>query len=290
VGRPQEALIQGMTVEAELRVPLATTQLVRFDWTRPGDDVFVEDAYRLDLSLTPRPRNACACYPEHWSARRFERIGDILFVPAGEALHVKGDRASLASINCRLHAGPIRASFEDELEWSDRVLETSLDIRSGSIRSLMLRLGGEARHPGFASPMLAELIAAQLVIELFRYPGVAIDSGAKRGLEAWRLRILDERLAEPGAPPALSELAKLCRVSVRQLTRGFRASRGRSIGEHVAQSQIGHAKRLLATDESIKAIAYSLGFGSPSSFCYAFRRATGQTASQSRESEIRTRH
>jgi AraC family transcriptional regulator len=33
----------------------------------------------------------------------------------------------------------------------------------------------------------------------------------------------------------------------------------------------------LSTDVSIKAVAYSLGFASPSSFSFAFRRATGQT-------------
>ena len=52
-------------------------------------------------------------------------------------------------------AGPIRDLLEDDLESTDRQLEASLDIRSGDIRSLILRLGEEARHPGFASQMLA---------------------------------------------------------------------------------------------------------------------------------------
>jgi AraC family transcriptional regulator len=72
-------------------------------------------------------------------------------------------------------------------------------------------------------------------------------------------------------------------LSVRQLTRGFRASRGRSIGDYVAQSRIDHAKRLLATKQSVKAISYSLGFASPSSFSFAFRRATGETPREFRQ-------
>lgn len=60
-------------------------------------------------------------------------------------------------------------------------------------------------------------------------------------------------------------------------TRAFRATRGQSIGGHVAQCRIDHAKRLLSADSSIKAVAYTLGFASPSSFSFAFRRATGQT-------------
>jgi AraC family transcriptional regulator len=103
-------------------------------------------------------------------------------------------------------------------------------------------------------------------------------------LAPWRLRIIDERLEALRVAPTLAELAGLCSLSVRQLTRGFRASRGCSIGEYVAQSQIDHAKRLLASEESVKTIAYSMGFASPSSFSYAFRRATGLTPRQFRQS------
>jgi AraC family transcriptional regulator len=72
---------------------------------------------------------------------------------------------------------------------------------------------------------------------------------------------------------------------VRQLTRGFRASRGCTIGEYAARNEIDRAKELLTAGESIKVIAASLGFASPSSFTYAFRRATGQTPAQFRKSE-----
>jgi AraC family transcriptional regulator len=75
---------------------------------------------------------------------------------------------------------------------------------------------------------------------------------------------------------------------VRQLTRGFRASRGCSIGDYIASRRLDHAKQLLATGQSVKAIAYSLGFASPSSFCFAFRRATGQTPREFRNGLTRT--
>jgi AraC family transcriptional regulator len=66
-------------------------------------------------------------------------------------------------------------------------------------------------------------------------------------------------------------------VSMGQLTRGFRASHNRSIGDVVADSRLDHAKRLLSQGQSVKAVAYTLGFSSPSAFCFAFRRATGTT-------------
>ena len=85
----------------------------------------------------------------------------------------------------------------------------------------------------------------------------------------------------------MAELAALCSLSVRQLTRGFRASRGCSINDYVSRGRIENAKRLLASDESIKAIAFALGFASPSSFAYAFRQATGVTPRYFRQRMVR---
>jgi AraC family transcriptional regulator len=104
-------------------------------------------------------------------------------------------------------------------------------------------------------------------------------------LARWRLRLIDERLHDVEQIPTLSELAALCKLSARQLTRGFRASRGCSIGAYVAGRRIERAKQLLASDQSIKTVAYSLGFTSSSAFCFAFRRATGITPGEFRASD-----
>ncbi len=274
-----------MTLKAELQLPLGTAQLVQFHLSQPSDNVMsLCETHRLDLCLTPRPKNARACYRDHWGPHRFERIGDVFLVPAGEALHAKGDNAgSQSSILCFLRPAPISAWLEDDLEWTDRRLQASLDIANPNVRQLMLRLGEEMRHPGFASATLAELIIAQMAIEISRYCTAIPDAPKSGGLAPWRLRLIDERLTELHQAPTLADLAELCNLSVRQLTRGFRASRGRSIGDHIANSRIDIAKRRLATGESVKSIAYTMGFSSPSSFCYAFRKATGEAPRQFRQ-------
>jgi AraC family transcriptional regulator len=135
--------------------------------------------------------------------------------------------------------------------------------------------------------VLVELIAGQLAIELGRYCAEITDTVTTGGLAPWRLRLIDERLSEIGQSPTLTELAGLCKMSVRQMTRGFRKSRGCSIGEHVARARLKSAQQMLATNQSVKAIAYSLGFASPSSFSYAFRRAVGETPREFRQRELR---
>jgi AraC family transcriptional regulator len=137
--------------------------------------------------------------------------------------------------------------------------------------------------------MLVELIAAQLAIELRRY-FVHFDRIPVVGeLAQWRLRLIDERLREVHDVPSLDELAALCKLSVRQLTRGFRASRGCSIGDYVGNVRIERAKQMLASDQGVKSVAYSLGFSSPSAFCFAFRRATGVSPGEFRASCAGTR-
>lgn len=273
-----------MSVEAEVRAPVATTQLVRFDFPEPIENVMQEQAsYRLDLCLTPRPFNARACYRARWASHRFEPIGNLFLVPPGETmLAVSDGRCQQASIVCQVHPEPMRAWLDAEFEWTDQGLAAGLDIRDRNLRALLLRLGEEARHPGFASEMMVELITGQIAIELARYCRTNNASTIGGGLAPWRLRIIDQRLAEESAAPTLAELASLCGMSVRQLTRGFRVSRGYSVGEHVANHRVERARQLLARGDSVKAIASSLGFASASGFCHAFRRATGVTPGQYR--------
>ena len=274
-----------MTIEGELRVPAATAQLVRFNFPEPIETVMRDTgSYRVDLCLTPRPGNARACYRERWGAHRFEPIGALFLVPPGETMVAASDGCcQQASIICQLDPEQLRQRFDVAPKWAGPGLAAGLDIRDRNLHNLLLRLAEEVRHPGFASDTLVELIVAQMAIELTRYSGASDRSSRTGGLATWRLRLLDERLREVRAPPSLVELADLCGLSVRQLTRGFRESRGVSIGAYVTERRVEHAKALLAGGESVKATAYTLGFSSASSFAYAFRRATGQTPSGYRE-------
>lgn len=281
-----QPLADMLKVGVEVQVPVATAQLVRMHVAEPVDIVMMDrDAYWLELCLEPRPPNTGACYLDHWSAERFERIGKIYLLPPGESVRTRTDGGPAhESVLCHIRPEPMNQWFDGALNWTDRSLAASLDIADENIRNLLQRLAEEMRHPGFASNMLVELIVAQLTIELGRYFVKFDGIPAVGALAHWRLQLIDERLQDSQEMPTLSELAALCKLSVRQLTRGFRASRSCSIGEYVASSRIARAKRLLASDASVKSVAYSLGFTSSSAFCFSFRRATGMTPGEYRAS------
>jgi AraC family transcriptional regulator len=271
-----------MVVEATAQLPVATLQLVRLDidgcaeHVRPGSDT-----YRLDLSITPRAQGAQACYRERWAKTRFEHVGNICVMPPGEPVAARtGGACSQTSLVCLLKPDALQDWFEGELHWTNHHLEEGLDIRDSRIQGALQRLAAEVREPGLASQILLGSVVSQLAVDLGRYCTTIAAVQPKGGLAGWRLRLIDDRLHEPQAPPSLQELAEICNISVRALTQGFRQSKGISIGEHVTGSQIEHAKRLLGAGNSVKAVAYTLGYSSSASFCYSFKRSAGETPGQ----------
>jgi len=273
-----------MEVKAALETPSAQVQLVHYRFGEPPESVVsMDDKIRVELCLNTRHRSARACFAG-WQSSRYERIGEVFVVPPTIEMAARSDEdRPLSSVVCLLELAPVLALFDRLPEMSERFLLLGLDVRDAQVRQGLLRLADEARHPGFVSQILVESIAAQVSVDLLRYGMALPERSVQGGLAPWQLRRIEERLYEVREAPGLQELAGLCGLSVRQLTRAFRVARGCSVGRHVADRQIGHAKRLLAADESVASIAGTLGFSSSSNFCYAFRRATGLTPGQYRQ-------
>lgn len=275
--------------EAELALPGGTARIMRLSNEQASDDLFRRDRhYWLDLCLTPRPDHARGCYLERWGPHRFERLGEMFLVPPREALHIRTDAGGRQlSIVCEIAADAVDRWLDRPLDWTDRRLASGLDMNHPHVRACLLRLAQEVRHGGTGSAELAALVAGQLAIDLARHLEAIADGPVTGGLAGWRLRLIDDRLDRAGPPPTLRDLAAACGMSVRQLTRGFRVARGCTIGEHLAQVRIEQAKRALAASDSIKAIAFALGFASPSAFSHAFGRATGMTPLAFRQRLVR---
>jgi AraC family transcriptional regulator len=280
-----------MDVEAELELSIAHVRLVQLDHPGLSENLFARpDVYWVDGCLTPRRPNARARYVSEWGPHRFGGMGSIIALPPRRLLHLQNRGGRHESLICALNAEAVDRWAAPDFVWTDRRLEACLDIASGSIRGLLLRLAHELRNPGLASRQMCEALVYQLSIELARYLGGVGEPVEKGGLADWRLRAIDRRISEPGPPPSLEELAGLCHVSVRQLTRGFRASRGCSVGDYLAQTRMDMAKRRLASEASIKTVAMEMGFGSPSSFTSVFRRSTGMTPGEFRQRAAQVHH
>jgi AraC family transcriptional regulator len=275
--------VDSTTLAGEIHLPSVRVQVLQLSLRTSQTHLLREDeAYRFDLSLDARLPGTQVRYCDHWRTHRYERAGKLFLLPPAETLQVRNGLGDQRAIVCFLSAASVADWLDDDLCWNDRRLEHSLDVGSREIALLMRRLGEEARNPGFASKVFCEAAAIQMAVFLERHLRAHVEAKSDGGLALWRLRLIDERLREVHEPPTLSDLAMLCGLSVRHLSRAFRVSRGIALGEHVARKRIENAKRLLATSGSVKATAYSMGFASPSGFIYAFHQATGMTPGQYR--------
>ncbi len=276
-------------VEAEVPLEIGRVEIVRKFFNGPIDISGSSHMHHLELTLLPNSSTARFCFPDRWGPHRFEPIGELFLLPAQTMVHAKSDCRQQNSIVCWFDPGAVAAWLGSDLEWTDSRLHGSLDIVNSSIRSLLFRIGEEVRNPGFASEALIELMAGQVTIELSRHLAQIDERKRRAGLPPWCLKRIDERLAAGGSAPALAELAALCHLSVRHLTRAFRTSRGRSIGSYIAEQRIDHAKQLLALGLRVKSVAHSTGFTAASNFAAAFLRATGETPRQYRRRTSRNR-
>jgi len=118
---------------------------------------------------------------------------------------------------------------------------------------------------------------------------VVTPSSVLHGLD----RTVGARALQPSAridEPVLRAVAQACGydaqsvsrhfgVSLRHLRRWFRSHLNSSPGVWLAEQRMLHARRLLATSSSVKAVAYSMGFNQLSQFSRDFKRQFGHPPS-----------
>ncbi len=267
-------------IEARHSSHLGQAELVNYSWNNPVDSVGTNDFSILQLCLLPIPKSSRACFTEHWQKNRFENFGSLSLLPAGQVVHCKSDQRKQSSVFCGFDPQAIEEYAGQAVAWDDYPLERLLDINSPRLKYLLTQLHEELRAPGFGSDIMTELIMGQVVIELFRYLSGQLEKQSNGGLSSRNLQLIEQRVAEDPAPPSIGELARLCQLSTRHLSRAFRVNKGISIGAYIAEWRIRHAKLLLESGASIKSVAYSVGFSAPSNFTAAFQRETGKTPTQ----------
>lgn len=249
-------------------------------------DWYSADVHYFDMSLIPRPAASRGCFADVFAEH--QTYGKVFVAPAGYRLNGEGADGPQHSLNVFVRAHPL---FPDEVMLGDDLaplLRDCLRFRSDPARQILERIAAEVAAPRFASEILVEGLGMTLLAEAARLLETrAGNLKRKGGLPLWRIKLIDERIRDGDVLPSTAELADLCGLSRRQLTRAFREETGRTITSFVQELIVERAKRLLSeTDLSIGAIANQVGFANPAAFSYAFRRETGQTPRAFRSTHI----
>lgn len=89
-------------------------------------------------------------------------------------------------------------------------------------------------------------------------------------------------------PPRACEVATRCGLSPVQLTRALQREQGMRPAAYLKARQVELARQLLSTtDLNTTEIAYRAGFGTRATFFRVFRRITGKTPAQFRDTPHR---
>lgn len=236
------------------------------------------DAYGITLVLTDVTNNYWECGHQVSSVpvqagqilisdmRREPRVlmdrpfHSILFYLPRAAIDVLTDQAGAPRI--------------DELQY-----EPGVGISDETIKHLGLSL-----MPAFRGPDQTNRLFMDYVMLAFasytaqKYGGVrTLSKPLKGGLAPWQERLSKELIADNLAGSiSLSELSKMCGLSVGHFSRAFRKSTGLAPHAWLLQARVDTAKVMLRDrDASLSAIARSCGFVDRSHFTRVFTRRVG---------------
>jgi AraC-like DNA-binding protein len=153
------------------------------------------------------------------------------------------------------------------------------------VDDLLAKLEAEYRRPGeWQHPLLSAYLTVLLThlsrLYTEQYPG-GEPSADQRLLRAYRARI-EENYRERHE---VSAYAELLHISAGHLSEVVKAQSGRSAIKHLHERLVLEAKRLLCyTPQSLKELAFDLGFSDASYFNRFFKRETGLTPAEYRAS------
>lgn len=264
-------------IAAKQDLPFGSAHVVQKSVAAPSEVCGTVQKHHLELSLNSSVDNAAGCFPDYWSDNKFEPFGDIFFIPANETIRIRADQKRQTSIVCTYEPDIIAEWCENKLEWTELRLQSILNIKNRRIHGLLFQLSQEVQNLSSSNKNVIELYASQVAIELLRHIRTTDEQRLAGGLSPWRLQMIDLRIDDFESQPTLDELAELCHISVRQLTRAFRISRDQPLGSYIAKRRADHAKLLIASGESIKSVAYTMGYSAPSNFTATFTRMTGES-------------
>lgn len=271
-------------VLAHMELAAGEIEIVEWQWPTAIDFTVAEPRLMIEMSLPPFANDASASFPSlapHQSCfmgTLFLRYPDVPIRARAEGGHIRVLRCIFAEsvaerVLALLDAPPLS------------LLQAMLNIRNETVRTLMRLVLREVENPSHGSERAAEALMTLLEIEIRRLIEQAPRPKTAGRLAPWQYRRIRERLESGGLRPSVQELATLCGISVRHLHRQFLSLTGLSISDYVETHYISRSKAmLLTTNLPIRQISESLGFEHANSFSRAFRRITGTTPLQFRQS------
>lgn len=282
----------GYELDRQVRFTSGLAELGRFSWAQPVELVLQhpDDVFAFNLALSQRPSRARISPPGQTGDETLETIGRVLLIHPASTFRLSVPSGHVRSLYCGIECARLErmtgslAAFHGAEAGYGAGADLQSRLNGQTVELLLNRIYEELRDaaPGFEEAV--DGYATALCVELARAIRAAADAPQRRrkgGLAPGRMRLLQDRFHADAPAPRLAELAELCGMTVRQLSRAFKQETGKTLGKHIDEITVDRAFRLLtASHLPLAEIAAILGFSSQASFSYAFRRMTGLAPSE----------
>ncbi len=275
-------------VERQVRLDCGHLEIGKYRWPAPVEYVHRtgENVFSVSMALTPRPSFTRVSWLNEPVDLPSEPLGRIAMFNPGSTFRLSVQRGMVRSLYCGIDRDALEQLMDSPIGSDGRRPERNFRLRHSVVELLLNRIYNELSEERFASELAIEGYMRALCVELTRCYQPTEGANGKfhiGGLPPWRLRLVHERIHSDSPAPRLSELAEICGMTVRQLSRAFKVETGKTLGKFISEVTIERASNLLLhTEKPIAEIARQLGDSTSASFTYAFRRETGMLPSELR--------
>jgi AraC family transcriptional regulator len=245
---------------------------------------FQESAYSRALHIAPHAHaHAFFCLVLEGTSTEIcgktARINEpftLVFHPAGEVhenhWHSSGGRTFHVEITA-----PTLGLLRDRAP----VLDGPAHFRGSPPARIALRLYQEYCRMDDVSPLAMEGLTLELLAEASRWPAPV----AGHRPPPWLSRVTDFLRGRFAEKFSLGDVAETAAISRDHLARAFRVHQGCTVGEYVRRLRVNFAcRRLAASQAPLVEIALEAGFSDQSHLTKTFKRHTGVTPADFRES------
>jgi AraC-like DNA-binding protein len=165
-----------------------------------------------------------------------------------------------------------------------RLFEEVHHTRRTPVCAAAWRIARELRAPDDATPVVVEGLVLEMLALCSRY-GRSVERLRRAAAPPWLARAREELHDRFLDPPRIRDLAAAAGVHPDHLARAFRLRFGVPVGSYVRRLRLDWAAaQLEAREHTISAIALDAGFADQSHFTRAFKRHTGLTPREYRQS------
>lgn len=221
------------------------------------------------------------------SLPKFQNVQGVTFLPRDMPVKCCWTAGSQRTVHCDINFDYLLQDCFHEDDFADIRKDLCINMYNPYLATGLRRIAEELISPSFVSSLQIDLVVKSMALELLGYFNNRGSSYSRRQDTEAHLMVqkLHTYVESCDKIPSIEDIASVCGISSRRLSTLYRNSTGSTLRTYLASIKIQRAQSLLSrTNLLIKQVAYACDFTNVAAFVAAFKKATGMTPLEFRQS------